>query len=291
MAWAVVCMSACGKGGLQEGLEGIARRYDARIGVAVVADGKVVASVGDEARYPMMSVYKFHQAMAVAHAMGQEGISPDSLVYIPKESLHANTYSPLRDKHPQGEFYMTLGELLEYSLQLSDNNACDILFGLFGGPLATDRYIRSLGFDRFAVRHTEQEMHRDIALCHENWSSPSELALLMDKLFTAPGFCSPAFSYIKDVLRHCRTGADRIAAPLADTGAVIAHKTGTGDVGSDGRLVGVNDVAHIVLPDGSSYSIAVLIEGSAHDMAATSRIIAEISELALNKMQSERRKP
>lgn len=174
---------------------------------------------------------------------------------------------------------MPIRELLKYSLQQSDNNACDILFQFSGGPQATDRYIRSLGYEQFNIRYTEDEMHQDIALCYQNWSSPSDAALLIYDLFNNRRFAEKHFAYIRECMEQCQTGTDRLVAPFLTTNAIVGHKTGTGGKNENGAIIGVNDVAHIKLPNGKRYAIAVLIKDSLHDMAETGRMIAEISQL------------
>lgn len=80
-------------------------------------------------------------------------------------------------------------------------------------------------------------------------------------------------------METCATGVNRLAKPLTGTGAIIGHKTGTGFTLPDGRLMAINDVGYVHLPNGRSYSIAVFIENSGYDMQQTEEIIAQISEI------------
>ena len=89
---------------------------------------------------------------------------------------------------------------MEYSLQLSDNNACDILFEHTGGPAATDRYVRSLGLCNFAIAATEQQMHDDPQTCYENWSTPLEAAALLEDPSSLDEENSVLIYYLKDRL-------------------------------------------------------------------------------------------
>lgn len=263
---------------LEKELNEFVRGKHAQIGVAVVSEGKVIARVNERRHYPMMSVYKFHQAMAIAHRMERDDIPLDTLLYISKQDLKENTYSPLRDTYPAGGFQMTVRELLRYSLQQSDNNACDILFRFLGGTQVADDYIRSLGYKNCRIRYTEDEMHQDIVLCYDNWTRPSDAARLIYTLFNSEKFAGKHFEYIRECLEQCQTGLDRLSAPLLATNAIVGHKTGTGDKNARGAIIGVNDIAHIRLPNGRRYAIAVFVKDSYYDMAETSRLIAEISE-------------
>lgn len=95
-----------------------------------------------------MSVFKLHQALAVGDYCKRHQLSFDTLLTVDSTDLQPNTYSPLRDRYPHGGKF-SLKQLMEYTLHLSDNNACDILFKFTGGPAVTDRYIRSLGINDF----------------------------------------------------------------------------------------------------------------------------------------------
>lgn len=124
---------------LQQQIRQLIESKKAQVGVAVIINGQDTLTVNNDVQYPMMSVFKLHQALAVINYIEKQGLSLDTPVYIRKEQLHPNTYSPLRDKYPQGNISLPIRELLTYTLQQSDNNACDILFEYTGGTEATDR--------------------------------------------------------------------------------------------------------------------------------------------------------
>lgn len=44
----------------------------AEIGIAVIIDGKDTVTVNNDTHYPLMSVFKFHQALALADYMGKK---------------------------------------------------------------------------------------------------------------------------------------------------------------------------------------------------------------------------
>ena len=123
-------------------LKKVIKDKKAEIGIAVILDAQDTVTVNNDDRYPLMSVFKFHQALAVADYLDRNGLTPDTEIFIPEEELVPDTYSPLRKEFPEGEISLSVSRLLEYSLQLSDNNACDILFEHTGGPAATDRYVQ-----------------------------------------------------------------------------------------------------------------------------------------------------
>jgi len=272
------------KGELASAVGEVIKGRKAQIGVAVILNSQDTVLVNNACRYPMMSVFKLHQALAVVDSLQRNHLSLETEVLVKKEELKPDTYSPLRDRYPEGGVSLSVGELLKYTLQQSDNNACDILFARFGGPESTDRYIHSLGIEDFSIVATEDDMHRDLKLCYDNWSTPLATALLLEKLFTQDLFIGSYQTFLKQTLVECRTGRDRLAKALVDTGAVIGHKTGTGDCNEKGQLIGMNDVGFISLPDGRYYVLVVFVKDSEESAAVTTQCIADVSEVVYRYM-------
>lgn len=260
---------------LRQAIEG----KKAEIGIAVIIDGKDTVTVNNDIHYPLMSVFKFHQALALADFMGREKQPLNTRLAISKCDLKQNTYSPLRDKYPGGGIEMSVAELLEYTLQLSDNNACDILFRYQGGTEAVDNYIHSLGITDCAITATEDEMHQDFSRCYQNWSTPLAAAELLELFRKKTLFEDEYKEFIFQTMVQCETGKDRLVAPLQNKGITIGHKTGTGDRNAKGQQIGCNDIGFVLLPDGHSYSIAVFVKDSEESDSENSKIIAEISRI------------
>lgn len=268
---------ASAEGNLKTQLQKIIAGADARVGVAVIADGDTL-TVNGSPDYPLMSVMKLHQAVAVARILEERGLPLTTAVHIYVQDLKAGTWSPLRDARPGGGFDMSVAELLRYTLQQSDNNACDILFDRFAAPEHVDSIIRSMGFRDFRIAATEDEMHRDLKKCRENVSSPLSAADLMDRLASGTLPLGKEYAdFIRSTLLECRTGLNRLPLPLEGSGALIGHKTGTSDREADGRWTGINDVGFVLLPDGRSYTLAVFISDSALGMEENEKLIADIS--------------
>lgn len=274
----VLPVTAQVKQGLEQQLKDIIANKKAQVGIAVIINGKDTVTLNNDVRYPMMSVFKFHQALAVAKHLEQNKLPLTTSMHIKKTDLHADTYSPLRDKYPQGNIDMSIGDLLVYTLQLSDNNACDILFNNVAGIKEADSYIRSLGIEDFSITTTENNMHRDFQLCYQNWTSPLDAAKLLEIFVTRPILAEPYHSFIKRTMTECETGKDRLVKPLLETNAVVGHKTGTGDRNEKGQLIGINDIGFVSLPDGQRYSIAVFVKDSEENNEDTAQIIADISK-------------
>lgn len=182
---AALCAHAACASTLAERIDSIIGDKKMTVGVAAeYADMHFV--LNDSVRFPLLSVFKTHVAMAVTARMQMDGISPDSVVHIDKGRLKKDTYSPLRQKHPDSDIDITIAELMRYSVAESDNNACDILIDMAGGIDYVDMYIRSLGVSGFSISETEASMHADRQLCYANWSYPESMLDVLKVVF-APG--------------------------------------------------------------------------------------------------------
>ena len=101
---------------LQNELTSFVEKKDARIGVAVIINGKDTVSVNGSKDFPMMSVFKFPLALAVAKWVDANGMSlNDSIAFGPK-ALIKDTYSPMLKKYGTELYKMSFKELLEWAL-------------------------------------------------------------------------------------------------------------------------------------------------------------------------------
>lgn len=283
------CSAAGSHSGLQSELEAYIADKDAHIGIAVIFDGADTVQVNGTMPFPMLSVYKFPQALAVADYCTKHGLDLDGMVSISADEIKPDTWSPMREKYGINDLRLSLREVLTYSLAQSDNNACDILFRLIGGPAVADSVLTAMGFDDIVMASTEDEMHSDVRLCYRNHATPIAMARLFDDFYRKGLWHeNPITEEIGKIMINCQTGANRLSRPLDTTEAVIGHKTGTGDKNSHGRIIGINDAGYIFLPDNHSYAIAVFIADSAYDMETSEMMIAHISEIVFLRHDPEK---
>ncbi len=248
-----------------------------KVGVAVLLDGRPVAVVNN-GRYPMMSVFKFHQAVAVAHSMAQRQLPLTHTLHIGRKELQAPTYSPLRDSLPDRDFDITVGSLLRYSVQYSDNHACDLLFRHLLSTEECRTTLCDMGLRHFDITATEEEMRQSPQTCHANWSTPLSAATLLDIFLRRQADGDPRFTFIADCMTSATTGNARLKRPFLNTAIRIGDKTGTGGRNERGELLAVNDIGFVTLPDGRHYTIAVFISNSRETPEATEEVIAALSE-------------
>ena len=266
---------------MEQELQEYVASKDAAIGVAVIIDGKDTVAVNGNEWFPMLSVFKFPQALAVADYCQRCGMELSDTIDISRNEIRENTWSPMRDRFGVGDLRLPIDTLLAYSIKESDNNACDILFRLTGGPASVEQYLDSIGVDGIAVRYTEDDMHRDLSTCYHNGATPLAMARLLDRFDNSMRCENEAMEQIAAMMESCLTGVDRLKAALPDSGVVIGHKTGTGDRNHKGEIIGINDIGYIHLSGKHRYSIAVFVSDSPYTPDETSAIIAEVSRIAM----------
>lgn len=258
---------------------------DARIGIAVLTTEGDTILVNGKKEFPMMSVFKFPIALALAHVVDKSGGSFDEEIIVSKEELKENTYSPMLKKYGRKERRMTLHELLEWSLKESDNNAADILLKYIGGISGLNDIMKEIQMEEgIKIGATEDDMHRDPGLIYLNRSTPLAMAELFFDYYKENRNGKPVYKAIGEMLEDCQTGSDRLSAPLSDKRIILGHKTGTGDILQSGRISAINDCGYVILPNGISYAIAVFVADSGYDMKETSKIIADISEMVYKSL-------
>ena len=259
---------------------------DARIGVTVIVNDVDTISINGSREFPMMSVFKFPLALAVAYKVDSTESSLDDFVDVRPSDLKENTYSPMLKKYGSTLNSITLRELLEWSLQHSDNNAADILLNYVGGLSGLNEMMPRAGIrDGIDIGASEDDMHRDKALCYLNRASPLAIATLFNNFCDNKRCTEGASGDIAAMIETCQTGADRLPYALVGTEAIIGHKTGTGDEIIPGRISAINDCGYVLLPGGHHYAIAVFIADSAYDFADTSAMIATISSFVFNHVR------
>lgn len=260
---------------LRHELTALCDSIDAHIGVAVITAEGDTLTIGGEVQYPLLSVVKFPQALAVAHKLQAEGRSLDDTLSVTPAELPQGTWSPLRDEHPEGGTF-TIGNLLSASLEASDNNACDILFHRICSVEETDSYIHSLGIGGCDIQCDEQMMRDDLKRCYLNASTPIAAARLLQYLYQHRN--EPLVSDVWEAMARCQTGQHRIPAGISQPAATFVHKTGTGPL-LHGRLIALNDVGLILYPDGTCFTLAVFIEDAALTTEQAEALIADITRI------------
>ncbi|MGL6128161.1 serine hydrolase, partial [Chryseobacterium artocarpi] len=92
-------------------IESIIANKKADVGVSIFISGtpkKEVTQINGNNLYPMLSTFKFHIALAILHKVEKGELSLQQKIFIKKEELLENTYSPFKEKYPEGNIELTL---------------------------------------------------------------------------------------------------------------------------------------------------------------------------------------
>lgn len=265
---------------LQQKMEGIIKRKNADVGVSVLflGDRRSVSVNGDK-HYPMQSVYKFHLALAVLDQVDKGKLSLEQKIFVKKRDLLPNTWSPLRDKYPNGNVDLPLSEIIKFTIAQSDNNGCDILFRLVGGPNKVHKYIAKLGIKDCAIVATEEEMHADDKVQFTNWTTPKAANVLLEKFWNGQILKKSTGAFLMKTMEETVSGPNKIKG-LLPAGTIVAHKTGYSGVNKEGITVATNDIGIVTLPNGNGMLISVFVSMSKGNEKENDLIIAELARAA-----------
>lgn len=265
---------------LQQQLQASIKQQNGDVGIAIWVPGKYqpVAINGDK-HYPMQSVYKFHLGLTVLHLVDQGKLKLDQKIHVKKSDLLPDTWSPLRDKYPAGEVDVPLSEIIEFTVASSDNNGCDILFRLIGGPKVANDYIHKLGVQDCAIKSTEAEMHKDDQLQFQNWTTPNAANQLLQHFMNGKILKPKTTAYLTKVLEGTVTGGGKIKG-LLPKGTIVAHKTGNSGINAVGIIAASNDIGFVHLPDGKTMLISVFVSMAKADDKTVDATIAKLSKIA-----------
>lgn len=268
---------------LEQQMEVLIASKETNIGVSVVFtdQGKAVAVNGNK-HYPMQSVYKFHLALAVLDQVDKGKLALNQLIQVKKKDLLPNTWSPMRDKYPDGNVSLPLSEILRFTVSESDNNGCDILFRLIGGPKAAQQYIAKLGIKDCAIVATEEEMHKDSKVQFTNWTTPNAATALLKKFVDGNAIKPVTAAFLMKIMEETTTGPKKIKG-LLPAGTLVAHKTGYSGVNKEGITAATNDIGIITLPDGRKMLFSAFVTMSEKEEKDNDQIIAELAALAFEE--------
>ncbi|MBD5291030.1 MAG: serine hydrolase [Bacteroides sp.] len=264
---------------LKEQLYTIVDTVPGTVGIAFISDVDTV-TINNSVRYPMMSVFKLHQALAVADEINTKCSSIDSVIHISKDELDSETWSPMLKMYGESDFDISIRDLIKYSLTVSDNNASNLLFKHIVSPSTTDSLIRSIADDpTFRIVYSEEEMKKNHSMAYINFTTPLSAASLIRQVFESTFGTNSAVDSIRKDLATVTTGLDRLGAIIPQHPELFfAHKTGSGYRNNANELIAHNDVGYFRLPDGRAYALAVFIRDFSGTEAEASEIIAGISQ-------------
>lgn len=267
---------------LKSTLEYIIKDKKATVGVSVwhLENGDTLSINGNK-HLPMQSVFKLHIAMATLDLVDKGKLKLDQKIILTKKNLRQNTWSPLREKYPNGNVEVPLSELVEYSVSQSDNNACDIILELIGGTKIVQNYMNRIGVKDFQIVANEQTMHRILDIQYQNYSSANAANSVLRKLYSELILSKKSKEYLIKILENTTTGPNRLRGELPQN-TIVAHKTGTSYTDDKGKTAATNDIGVITLQNGQHVIVSVFVSDSYENEKTNEKIIADIARASFD---------
>lgn len=236
-------------------------------------------------KMPMLSVFKFHIALAVLNQVDKGNLTLDQKILIKKSDLLENTWSPLREKYPNGNVEIPLSEIITYTVAQSDNNGCDILLRLIGGTKTVQKLMDVNGVKNFQIKYNEEEMHKnDVKALYANYTTTASMVKTLKAFYKGMFLSKRSTIFLMDIMTRTNTGMAKLPGLLPKV--KMARKTGSSGKMKNGLTIAENDSGIVTLANGKHYAIAVFVKDSMESEEVNCGMIAQISKIVwdtLNK--------
>jgi len=291
---------------LEQQIEFLTHSTDATVGVSAlhIESGRAISVRGTEP-FPQASAVKVPiavQIMALADA-GQ--LRLDKMVTLKPADIHPGS-GRINDWLFHPGLALSVENIMELAIVISDNSAADLMLHEAGGPEAVTARMKSLGLSGIRV-------DRSIAVLLADWggiknlppeadwnkemwarlfsavpeaehmaarraqtrdprdtATPNDMTRLLARIWKRDLFAQVYADKLFEVMERCETGKFRIKGQLPE-GTDVAHKTG-----SVGGVV--NDVGVITLPGkGGHVALSVFTRGSGRAEEVSEKVVADIS--------------
>ncbi|MGF7218052.1 beta-lactamase class A [Spirosoma lacussanchae] len=291
---------------MERELERIARLGGGQVGVqAIHLESGQQISYNPQLKFPMASTVKVAIAVQLLQRIERGELSLMTMVDLKPSDLHpgSGTLTALFNKPG---VQLSVQNLLELMMVISDNSATDILLRLAGGPEAVRNCLKSLNVQGMSVDRSIIELLADLQGVtlppadqwttgfYENLekarapearkkaveafgtdprdtSTPAAMVDLLAKIYQGKALKPESRDVLLGVMERCRSGEARLRGFLPPN-TVLAHKTGSlGATATD-------DVGYITLPDDAGHiAIAVFIGPSTQPTAEREQTIAHMA--------------
>lgn len=255
----------------EQRLAALEQRHGGRLGVAILDTGsdRRIARRGSE-RFLMCSTFKLLAVAAVLARVDRGSESLQRRIVFGQQALLA--YAPVTSRRT-GAPGMTVAELCETAITLSDNTAANLLLASLGGPLEVTGFVRGLGDSVTRLDRIEPELNVGGSGDLRDTTTPEAMLATMQRLLLGSALSDASRAQLVTWLRDCSTGRDRLRAGIpADWRA--GDKTGSGAHGES------NDVAVFWPPRRQPLLVTAYYAGSVADSVQRSAVLAEVGRIA-----------
>jgi beta-lactamase class A len=251
--------------------------------------------------FPMGSTFKVAVAGTILSKVDAGQLSLDQQVPVPHAMMVES--EGLASTFHYGSVSVSVRDLLELMLTVSDNTATDVLTKLAGGPAPVTAWVHRQGVQGLRIDRDTAGLIRDFfhigpgsfpealeaAVKFDpkleergdklnppfdsdprDTSTPRAMASLLERIFAGRALSPASTKLMTEIMERNTTGKARIRGRLPD-GVTVAEKTGT--IGSS-----LNDVGMVTLPENAGkILVAIFITRSKKPFEDRERAIADIS--------------
>jgi beta-lactamase class A len=247
-----------------------------RLGVACrIAGTSAQFGYRENELFPMCSTFKTLAAALILHRVDGGIEQLERSIKIPHNAIIAN--SPTTKKFAGGE--MTVAQLCEAAVTVSDNGAANLLLESFGGPPQLTAYLRSIGDSVSRLDRIEPELNESLPGDERDTTSPLAMVEDYERLALGNSLSDKSRAQLVEWLVANKTGDERIRAGLPK-GWRCGDKTGTGDRGS------TNDAAVIWPASGNPILMSVYLTGTKQSLTKRNAVIASVSRTLVEAIEA-----
>ena len=275
------------------------------VGIVHLETGRELYLNPDEP-FPMASTFKVPVAVQLFSLVDQRRVRLDSLVTLRPQDLHPGS-GTLTSLFDDPGVSLSLRNLVELMLLISDNSATDLVLKAAGNGPAVNARLAELGVQGISVdrptilliadaigvstlppenewnKQTFGKLVRQVTdsgrqaaretflTDRRDTATPRGMAKLLTKIWRKEGLSPASADLLIDIMFRCETGPNRIKGLLPPS-IRVAHKTGTLNMGI------ANDVGIMELPDGAGHVvIAAFVKESQATSELQERTIAHVA--------------
>jgi len=247
--------------------------HQARLGVHAVdtGTGVEVSFRGDE-RFAYASTIKALAAGAVLDDLGPNDLS--RRLFFTEEELV--DYSPVTELHVEDG--LSIREVIDAAITVSDNTAGNLLFDLLGGPPALDAaLLEDAGDDVTEVVRREPDLNTADPGDSRDTTTPAALAETLGAYVLGDVLPRADRRLLDRVLRRTTTGDALIRAGVP-RGWQVGNKTGSASYGTR------NDVAVLRAPGRAPILLAVMTTHDEEDAATDDTLVAAATRIVVDEL-------
>ena len=278
------------------------------VGIIHIESGRELFVNGNEP-FPMASTVKVPIAVELLTRVQTGAARLDSMVTVKRSDLHPGS-GTLTSLFNDPGVQLSVHNLLELMLLISDNSATDMVLKVAGGGASVNGRLTALGITGISVDRPTIHLIADASGVtglgpESSWTlagfdslrrlvtpaqrsaartsfyqdrrdtaTPQGMARLLAKIHRGEALGPERTAQLLDIMLRCETGAARLKG-LLPPGIAVRHKTGSLGIGV------ANDVGIITLPHGAGHLVvAVFVKEAMNDVVAQELTIAQVARAA-----------